>query len=101
MFRLILEIFSDIFLSLWSGLRTHLHSLFHLNLDCCMLLSYHSMVRASSKTRFNCRSCSSLLVQSDKNCIRVLSYLGHLEELGLIISECILNGMLEAILIGG
>ena len=31
----------------------------------------------------------------------VLSYLGHLEELGLIRSECILDGILEAILIRG
>ena len=53
------------------------------------------MRRASSEVSLKYRYCSSPLVRSDWNCIHVLSYLIHLEELGIEIYEDISDGVLE------
>ena len=46
-----------------------------------------------------CIQCSSPFVQSDWTHISFLSYLRHLEELGLEISEDVLDGVIKAILL--
>ena len=53
------------------------------------------MIEASLKCSHGC----SLLVIFDRTRIVVLSYLRHLEELGLKTSDDILDGVLEAILL--
>ena len=58
-----------------------------LTLDHCIFLSKASMVWASRETSLRCRYCSSSHVQSDRTHICVLSYLRHLEELGIITSD--------------